>query len=266
MKPNISTQRNILNWPLDRDLTDAEIIQRLGVYATDENGQDITNSVSVNRTQVNFQQRGTYQIVLTVVDQHGNAATKTIEADVALMRQQADQQSEDQQTMKNNQQRKKSHKGLIAVIIIIIVLLAIFFGVRHHDQQVAQQQASESQSSQIQQNSSSIKHLSSENAKLARQLARLTGAVAQYEKDHDQQELRDRLNTLEQQNNDLKNQLSQSGQEKVQVITDTAHNIGNDPSQAKQDVQQLKQDSRFDGLWGRLSSQVKDWLDSISNN
>ena len=42
MKPNISTQRNILDWPLDRDLTDVEIIQRLGVYATDENGKDIT--------------------------------------------------------------------------------------------------------------------------------------------------------------------------------------------------------------------------------
>lgn len=264
MKPNISTQRNILDWPLDRDLTDVEIIQRLGVYVTDENGKDITESLSVNRTQVNFRQKGTYQVVLTAVDQHGNTATKSIEADVAPMR--SGNEASGEQTMKNNQKKKKGHKGLIAVVIIIILLLAIFFGVRSHQRNVAQQRVNESQSSQLKQNSSSIKHLSSENAKLAKQLAALTGAVAQYEKDHNQQDLRDRLNNLEQQNNDLKNQLSQSGQEKVQVITDTARNISQNPSQAKQDVQQLKQDSRFDGLWGRLTSQVKDWLDNLSNN
>lgn len=264
MKPNISTQRNILDWPLDRDLTDVEIIQRLGVYVTDENGKDITESLSVNRTQVNFRQKGTYQVVLTAVDQHGNTATKSIEADVAPMR--SGNEASGEQTMKNNQKKKKGHKGLIAVVIIIILLLAIFFGVRSHQRNVAQQRVNESQSSQLKQNSSSIKHLSSENAKLAKQLAALTGAVAQYEKDHNQQDLRDRLNNLEQQNNDLKNQLSQSGQEKVQVITDTARNIAQNPSQAKQDVQQLKQDSRFDGLWGRLTSQVKDWLDNLSNN
>lgn len=264
MKPSISTQRNILDWPLGRDLTDAEIIQRLGAFATDENGKDITSSLSVNRTQVDFQKRGTYQVVLTVVDQHGNAETKSIEADVAPMRSQGSGQSEDSQPMKKKQ--KKSHKGLIAVIIIIVLLLAIFFGVRAHDRNVALRQANESQSSQLKENSSSIKHLSSENAKLAKQLARLTGAVAQYEKDHDQQELQNRLNNLEQQNNDLKNQLSQSGQEKVQVITDTARNIASDPSQAKEDVQKLKQDSRFDGLWGRLTSQVKDWFDNLSSN
>ena len=94
--------------------------------------------MSVNRTQVNFRQRGTYQVVLTVVDQHGNAATKTIEADVAPMRQQANQQSGEQQAMKNEPKQKKSHKGLIAVIIIIIVLLAIFLGVRSHERNVAQ--------------------------------------------------------------------------------------------------------------------------------
>lgn len=264
MKPNISTQRNILDWPLDRDLTDVEIIQRLGVYVTDENGKDITESLSVNRTQVNFRQRGTYQVVLTAVDQHGNTATKSIEADVAPMR--SGNEASGEQTMKNNQKKKKGHKGLIAVVIIIILLLAIFFGVRSHQRNVAQQRVNESQSSQLKQNSSSIKHLSSENAKLAKQLAALTGAVVQYEKDHNQQDLRDRLNNLEQQNNDLKNQLSQSGQEKVQVITDTARNIAQNPSQAKQDVQLLKQDSRFDGLWGRLTSQVKDWLDNLSNN
>lgn len=265
MKPSITTQRNILNWPLDRDLTDAEIMQRLGVYATDENGKDITNSVSVNRTQVNFRQRGTYQVVLTVVDQHGNAETKSIEADVAPMRRQDEQPNGDQSTM-NKKHQKKSHKGLIAIIVIIVVLLLIFFGYRSHERNVAQQRVNESQSSQLKQNSSSIKHLSGENAKLARQLARLTGAVAQYEKDHNQQELQNRLNNLQQQNNELKSQLNQAGQEKVQVITDTARNIAQNPSDAKQDVQQLKRDSRFDGLWGQLTSKVKDWVDNLSNN
>ena len=152
MKPNISTQRNILDWPLDRDLTDVEIIQRLGVYATDENGKDITESISVNRTQVNFRQKGTYQVVLTAVDQHGNTVTKSIEADVAPMR--SGSQTSGEQTMKNNQKKKKGHKGLIAVVVIIIILLAVFFGVRSHQRNVAQQRTNESQSSQLKQNSS----------------------------------------------------------------------------------------------------------------
>ena len=57
-KVEITMVRHYLDWPLHQTINQADLMTQLGVHATGVNGEDLTNKVVLNLTQVNIDQQG----------------------------------------------------------------------------------------------------------------------------------------------------------------------------------------------------------------
>lgn len=261
VKLQITAARQYLDWPLHQALDQADLIRQLGVHATGSNGADLTNKVVVNLTQVNIDQQGEYPVMLSVMDATGQSAQESVTLHVRPG------QEPNRQAAASPQSGKKKHRWLLAVLLIIILLL-IWWGVSaHHREQQAEQAANNSQqSSQISDNSSSIAKLSSDNQRLANQVAQLKGAAKQYQKDHDQQALDSRLDKIQQQNEQLQNQTSSSTtKDRLNEVTNVVNQVRQDPDNGVSVVNNLKNQTGFKEIWGTVSDELSNWLSRFGN-
>jgi hypothetical protein len=263
-KPVLTIQRHYLDWPLGQSITNSELINQFGIRATSD-GRDVTDKMTFNLTQVNINQQGEYPIVVTVMDSDGQTAADHLTLNVKP-------QSQVQSRTTTNAQPvapKKSHRGWLVALIILIAIIVVWWAVAAHNRNQAQQANNTEQSSQISDNSSSINKLSSDNQKLAQQVAALRGAARQYEKDHDQQELQNHLNDISNQNQQIESQLnSNSAKQKLNDVNQVVNQLQQDPSNASSTVNSLKNKDGFSSIWNNITSMMESWLDnhSSSNN
>lgn len=253
--PTLTIQRQTVDWPLGQTLMDQELVNRFGIQAT-SNGNNITDKVTFNTTQVNINQMGQYPIAVTVMDSMGQTASARLTLNVVAQR---------GTTVINNNNKK--HHGLWIALAIIIVILLAWWGISAHNRHQAQEANNAQQSSQISDNSSSINKLSSDNQKLAQQVAALRAAAKQYEKGHNQAELQNRLNDISNQNQQIQGQLhSDSAKQKLQDINQVVNQVQQDPSNASSTVNNLKNKDGFDELWSSITSQVQNWLNKYQHS
>ncbi|KRL27886.1 hypothetical protein FD27_GL000628 [Limosilactobacillus frumenti DSM 13145] len=261
--PTLTIQRQTVDWPLGQTLTDQELVNRFGIQAT-SNGNNITDKVTFNTTQVNVNQMGQYPVAVTVMDSMGQTASARLTLNVVAQRGTTIINNNNNAPAPSN---NKKHYGLWIALAIIIVILLAWWGISAHNRNQAQEANNAQQSSQISDNSSSINKLSSDNQKLARQVAALRAAAKQYEKDHDQAELQNRLNDISNQNQQIQSQLhSDSAQQKLQDINQVVNQVQQDPSNASSTVNNLKNKDGFDELWSSITSQVQSWLNKYQNS
>lgn len=261
-KVEITMVRHYLDWSLHQTINQADLMTQLGVHATGVNGEDLTNKVVLNLTQVNIDQQGEYPVALSVMDASGQTAQESVTLHVRPAGQVESPTKSTPQTP-----IKKKHYGAIAILVVIILLL-VWWGVSAHNRAQQQEQAAnnDQQSSQIEQNSSSISKLSSDNQKLANQVAQLKGAAQQYQKDHDQQALNNRLDKIESQNQQLQDQTqSSSTREHLSQVTNVVNKVRQDPEDGVNVVNNLKKQPGFDQIWDAVSQKLSSWLDRFSN-
>ena len=263
-KLQITVARHYLDWPLHQTLNDNDLKQQLGVHATGTNGDDLTNKVVMNLTQVNIDQQGEYPVMISVMDASGQSAQDSITLHVRP----AEQVNQQQVPTPTPQQAGNKKRNWLIAALVVIILLLVWWGVSAHNRAQQQEQAANNsqQSSQISNNSSSISKLSSDNQKLANQVAELKGAAKQYQKDHDQQALNNRLDQVQSQTQQLQNQTSSSTtKNNVNEVTDTINKVRQDPENGVSAVNDLKQQPGFDKIWDAVSQKLSTWLDRFSN-
>lgn len=262
----LTVERHYLDWPLEQTINQEDLKQQLGVHATGINGEDITGKVLINLTQVNINLQGEYPVMLTVMDENGRSAQASVTLNVRPMRQgQPTSQAGEHQA--SQPRSRKKHNWLIAALIIIVLLL-LWWGVsaHHRAQQQAQTANNSQQSSQISNNSSSIAKLSSDNQKLANQVAELKGAVQQYHKDKDQQALNQRLDKIQSQNQQLQDQVqNNSTKEHLNEVTNVVNQVRQNPDNGIQIVNNLKNRSGFKDIWNSIGDRVQNWLNKFAN-
>lgn len=264
----LTVERHYLDWPLGQTINQKDLKRQLGVHATGINGEDITEKVMINLTQVNIDQQGEYPVMLNVMDANGQSTQTSVTLNVRPLRaaQSANQNQSDEQQAAKRQPHKKRN-WLIAILVVIILLL-LWWGVsaRHRAQQQAQVDNNSQQSSQISSNSSSIAKLSSDNQKLANQVAELKGAVQQYHKDKDQQALNQRLDQIQSQNQQLQDQVqNNSTKEHLNEVTNVVNQVRQNPDNGVQIVNNLKNQSGFKNIWDSIGNRVQNWLDKFAN-
>ncbi|WP_251574272.1 DUF5011 domain-containing protein [Limosilactobacillus agrestimuris] len=262
-KPVLKIQRHNLDWLLGKPLDSNELIARYGISATD-NGKDITNKVTFNTTQVDLEHQGEYPIAVTVMNSEGETESARIMINIKT-REELDQVS-------NGNQRtntlKKRHRAWIVAIVVVIALAIVWWALAAiHGHNEEQQANNAEQSSQISNNSSSINKLSSDNQKLAEQVAALRGAARQYEKDHNQQELQNQLNNISNQNQQIEGQLSSnSAKQKLNDVDQVINQLQQDPSNASSTVNDLKNKDGFGEIWNNITSLMQSWLNDHTSS
>lgn len=260
----ITVERHYLDWPLGQTINQEDLSRQLGVHATGINGGDLTSKVVFNLTQVNIDQEGEYPVGLSVMDPTGQAAQTSVTLNIRPLRK---QQQPGASTRPATQPTKKKH-GWLVTILVVIILLCIWWGVSAHNkaQQSAQEANNSQQSSQINDNSGKIDKLSGDNQKLANQVAELKGAVKQYQKDQDQQELNNRLDKIESQNQQLQSQVqNNSTKEHLNEVTKVVNQVRNDPSNGVKVVNNLKNESGFSNIWNEIDGLVQSWVNKFAN-
>lgn len=263
-KPVLKVQRHSLDWLLGKPLDSDELLHRYGITATDD-GKDITGKVTFNTTQVKLEHPGEYPIAVTVMNSAGETDTDRVTINIKT-REELDAVSGNQQ---NSSTPRKRHRAWIVAIVVVIALAIIWWALaatREHNQN---QQANNNaeQSSQISNNSSSINKLSSDNQKLAEQVAALRGAAQQYEKDHNQQALQNHLDNISNQNQQLAGQLnSNSAKQKLNDVNQVINQLQQDPTNASSTVNSLKNKDGFGELWNHIGSLMQSWLTEHANN
>lgn len=259
----ITTVRQYLDWPLGQIINQEDLKHQLGVHATGSDGADLTSKVLLNLTQVNINQQGEYPVMISVMDATGQTAQTSVTLNVRPMR---GQQSD--VSVQNNAAApaKKKHRGWLWVLIAVIVVICLLWGWASHRNQEQNQAANNSQqSSQIASNSSSIAKLSGDNQKLANQVAELKGAVKQYQHDQDQQALNQRLDKIENQNQQLINKTqNDSTRNNLNQITNVVEQVRQDPNNGTQIINSLKNQAGFKNIWSDISSMVQDWMDKFA--
>lgn len=268
MALTITTVRQYLDWPLGQTINQEDLKRQLGVHVTGNNGEDLTDKALFNFTQVNINQEGEYPVVISVMDATGQTAQKGVTLDVRPLRSQSSQPTAPSQpTQPTNQTAMPQKKrgwlwGLLAVIVIICLL----WGWSSHRRQQQDQAANNAQqSSQIANNSSSVSKLNGDNQKLANQVAELRGAVKQYQHDKDQNALNQRLDKIENQNQQLTNQVkNDSTKSRLNQVTNVVQQVRQDPDNGIQIVNDLKNQSGFKNIWNNISSMVQGWMDKFA--
>ena len=240
-QPTLTVEKNYLNWPLNRPLNQADIMHELGVHASDEKGQDLTNKVMMNLTQVDVNKAGEYPVMLSVMDNNGQSTQVSITLNIQPMR--------TQNATQETATPQKSRRGWLWVIIAIVVILCVWWAISSHNRQAANQAATDSQqSSQISNNSSSISDLTKDNQRLANQVAELKGA------------------TQQSQTQDLQNQVqSNSVKQDLNQVNETVNEVRENPENGTKIVNNLKNKGDFQEIWGNISQEVQKWLDEFAN-
>lgn len=260
----ITVSRHYLDWPLHQTIQQADLVRQLGIRVTASNGEDLTNKLVVNLTQVDIDRPGEYPVMLSAMDANGQTAQQSITLHVRPEQQVGSRQ---QTTAPAQPARGKKRHWILAVLAIIILLL-VWWGVSAHHRAQQQEQAANNaqQSSQISDNSSSIAKLSSDNQKLANQVAQLKGAAKQYQKDHDQQALNERLDQIQSQNQQLLNQSqSSTAKEHLNEVTNVVNQVRQDPDNGVSVVNDLKNQPGFNEIWTNVSQRLSTWLSRFGN-
>lgn len=260
-QPTLTVERHYLEWPLNHALNEPELRSQLGIHAADQNGQDLTNKVVINTTQVDPNQMGEYPVMLSVMDSNGQSTQVSVTLNVQPQRTQS-------ATTSTAATPQKSKRGWLWLIIIVLIVLCGWWAISAHNRQTANDQAvtDSQQSSQISNNSSSINKLSKDNQLLANQVAQLKGATQQYQKDHDQQALQERLDTIQSQNQQLQNQVQDNSvKQDLNQVNNTVNKVRQNPDNGTQLVNELKNKGDFNEIWNSVGQQVQKWLDEFSN-
>lgn len=262
MALTITTARQYLDWPLGQTINQEDLKHQLGVHATGSNGEDLTDKVLFNLTQVNIDQQGEYPVVLSVMDATGQTAQTSVTLDVRPLRTQSSQPT--QSTTPTPTPKKK--RGWLWALLAVIVIICLLWGWSSHRHQQQEQAANNAQqSSQIANNSSSVAKLSGDNQKLANQVAELRGAVKQYQHDKDQEALNQRLDKIENQNQQLTNQVDNSStKNRLNEVTNVVEQVRQDPDNGVQIVNDLRNQSGFKDIWNNISSMVQNWMDKFA--
>lgn len=261
----LTAARHYLDWPLHQTINQADLIQQLGAHASGINGEDLTNKIVVNLTQVNIDQQGEYPVMLSVMNAQGQTAQDSVTLHVRPANQVDKQPADSKTSSTKNPHRRQWLLG----ILLVIILLLVWWGISAHHRAEQQEQANNNaqQSSQISDNSSSIAKLSSDNRQLANQVAELKGAAKQYQRDHDQQALNDRLNQVENRTEQLQNQTDDSTvKNNTSQVTNVINRVRQDPENGVSAVNSLKDQPGFTKIWDTVSQQLSTWLDRFSNN
>lgn len=264
-KLQITVARHYLDWPLHQTINQMDLMQQLGVHASGSNGEDLTNKVVMNLTQVNVDQQGQYPVMLSVMDAAGQSAQDSVTLHV---RPAGEVNSQPATTNAAPQQSNGKKRNWLIAALVVIILLLVWWGVSAHNRAQQQEQAAnnDQQSSQISNNSSSISKLSSDNQKLANQVAELKGAAKQYQRDHDQQALNNRLDQVQSKTEQLQNQTSSSTtKNNVNEVTNTIEQVRQDPENGVSTVNNLKDQPGFDKIWDAVSEKLSTWLNRFSN-
>jgi cbb3-type cytochrome oxidase subunit 3/Txe/YoeB family toxin of Txe-Axe toxin-antitoxin module len=264
-QPTITVSRHYLDWPLNQTINQNDLLQQLGVHATGSNGQDLTSKVIINLTQVNINQVGEYPLMLSVMDADGQSSQDSVTLNVRVMANQ-EPASHQPATPATTPTDQKSKKGWLWLILALLIILGVWWAINNRNRQADQAANNNEQSSQISNNSSSINKLSEDNQKLANQVAQLKGATQQYQKDHDQQALQERLDTIQNQNQQLQNQVQDNGvKQDFNQVNDTINEIQQNPDDGTQIVNNLKNEGDFAEIWSNVSQQVQKWLSEFAN-
>lgn len=262
-QPMITVNRHYLDWPLNQPLNQQELMRQLGVHASGSNGADLTSKVVLNLTQVNVNQAGEYPVMLSVMDADGQSAQDSVTLSVHEMREAAQPTNQSQPAP---QQEQKSKKGWLWLILAILIIICIWWAISSRNQRADQAANNNAQSSQITKNSSSIDKLSQDNQKLANQVAQLKGATQQYQKDHDQQALQERLDKIQSQNQQLQNQVQDNSvKQDLNQVNNTINEVQQNPDNGTQIVNSLKNQGDFSKIWSSVSQQVQKWLSEFAN-
>lgn len=264
MALTITTVRQFLDWPLGQTINQEDLKQQLGVHATGSDGADLTDKVLFNLTQVNINQQGEYPVVLSVMDATGQTAQTSVTLDVRPMRTQSTAPAQPASQSTNSTTPKKKHGWLWGLIAVVVIICLLWGWTSHRRQQQDQAANNAQQSSQIADNSSSVAKLSGDNQKLANQVAELRGAVKQYQHDKDQAALNQRLDKIENQNQQLNSQVDNSTKNRLNQVTNVVEQVRQDPDNGVQIVNDLKNESGFKDIWNNITSMVQDWMDKFA--
>lgn len=261
----ITVVRHYLDWPLHQTINQPDLIQQLGAHATGRHGEDLTDKLVVNLTQANVDQPGEYPVMLSVMDATG----QTTQESVTLHVRPASPTTSQPTTTSTPQQNGDQRRAWLWVILAVIIVLLVWWGVsaHHRADQQAQSANNAQQSSQISDNSSSISKLSSDNQRLANQVAELKGAAKQYQRDHDQQALNNRLDQVQTNAEQLQNQTDNSTtKNNANQVTNVINQVRQDPENGVSTVNNLKGQPGFNKIWDTVSQQLSTWLDRFSSN
>lgn len=267
MALTITTVRQYLDWPLGQTINQEDLKYQLGVHATGNNGEDLTDKIIFNLTQVNVDQQGEYPVVISVMDANGQTAQTSVTLSVRPMRTQpSTPQSQSTQPSQPTTPADKKKRGWLWGLIAVIVVICLIWGwTSRRNQQQNQATNNSQQSSQIAENSSSVAKLSGDNQKLANQVAELKGAVKQYQHDKDQEALNQRLNRIENQNQQLTNQVQNDNtKNRLNQVTNVVEQVRQDPDNGVQIVNDLKNQSGFKDIWNNVSNMVQSWMDKFA--
>lgn len=265
MALTITTVRQYLDWPLGQTINQEDLKRQLGVHVTGNDGADLTDKALFNLTQVNIDQQGEYPVVISVMDATGQTAQTSVTLNVRPMRTQPTTPSQPTQpTNPTPAPRKK--RGWLWGLLAVIVIICLLWGWSSHRRQQQDQAANNAQqSSQIANNSSSVSKLSGDNQKLANQVAELRGAVKQYQHDKDQEALNQRLDKIENQNQQLTSQVQNDNtKNRLNQVTNVVEQVRQNPDNGVQIVNDLKNQSGFKDIWNNISSMVQNWMDKFA--
>lgn len=257
-QPTLTVERHSLTWPLNQPIDQIGLKEQLGVRATDDQGQNLTDKVVMNLTQVDINQVGEYPIMLSVMDRNGQSAQTSIMLSVQPQR--------EQQYTNTPAKPSKKSRWWLWLIIALIIIVGAWWAISSHNRQENQAATDSQQNSQISNNSSSINKLSEDNQRLANQVAQLKGATQQYQKDHDQQALEQRLDKIQSQNQQLQNKVQDNSvKQDLTQVDNTVNEVRQNPDNGTGIVNNLKNNSDFSKIWDNVSQQVQKWLSEFAN-
>lgn len=259
MRIIIST--NTVDWPLHQNLTDDQILDKLKAQVVNQDNEKLDIKININRSSVNIDQTGTYPLLLTAIDKHGNTDSQKVTADIHPMR----EHNEDKQIKygPKSKTKKQNNKRWLYIVLAVITILLVVFGLsrcsKNHSQQV---QNNSQQSSQIASNSSKINTLNDKNEALQREVNELTGAVKQYQKDQNQQKLLDKLTDIQADNGQyLDSNNSPALRGRAQRIDNAINDIKQNPEAGKNELEQLADEPELENYFNNLASEFQRFLE-----
>lgn len=223
-----------LTWPKGQPIILRQVVEKLQITLVGDNGNDRSNLIQMNSSHVDINTIGSYMLTLSAQDPYHKSDMAYMRIHVNVI----------------NEYQHKHHKHMIkhASKYILLILLILLFGLiglgikQHH---MYQQQAI--QSSQVAQNTKSINQNAKKNQKLAKQVARLRGALRQYQKDHDETAFNNELADLKTENEEKLNS------DEASALNQLISKIQNNPTDVDQYTEALDNSwwQRFMSIFNR---------------
>lgn len=157
-------------------------------------------------------------------------------------------------------ERRAKAFGLLGAILAVVIIFIGWKMYRAHQEVKVATTPNSSQVSSPQHNSKRkpLGKIAAGKA-VSDELMQLTNAANDYEKDHDQGALVDKLQTVETENKQLETRLPEGhAKEAVQAINKTASQVQQDPNNAGKIVQNNVEDlAQQSGFWGNIYYRVR---------